>query len=152
MQVRVSDAIEPADPTIDPRGIYVIIRVLHAFCISGFLQSEVDRLQVESQSMSHIFGGEWTEQKLVALQKYLEAYRQIFTKNERARYFRTVYIDAFAAPAPAAKPSNLASVPPLFDLEETSSTPLKACVEFRRFPRAIAALTRRTTGCEASAR
>lgn len=46
--------------------------------------------------MTHVFGGEWTEQKLTALKKYLEAYRKIFTANAKARYFRTVYIDAFA--------------------------------------------------------
>ncbi|KJK04620.1 hypothetical protein UB44_03330 [Burkholderiaceae bacterium 26] len=46
--------------------------------------------------MAHVFGGEWTEQKLVALRKYLEAYRKIFTANAKARYYRTVYIDAFA--------------------------------------------------------
>lgn len=44
----------------------------------------------------HKFGGDWTEVKLSRLQKYLNAYRQIFTQNERARYFKTWYVDAFA--------------------------------------------------------
>jgi len=44
----------------------------------------------------HAFGGPWTEEKLTILRKYLTAYRQIFYKNEKARYYTTVYIDAFA--------------------------------------------------------
>lgn len=34
--------------------------------------------------------------KLEQLQKYLKAYRQMFTQNECAPYFRTWYADAFA--------------------------------------------------------
>ncbi len=44
----------------------------------------------------HRFGGNWTEVKLARLRKYLTAYRQIFTRNERARYFKTWFVDAFA--------------------------------------------------------
>lgn len=43
-----------------------------------------------------MFGGSWTQQKLEILSKYLRAYRKIFEKNERARYFRVTYVDAFA--------------------------------------------------------
>jgi three-Cys-motif partner protein len=43
-----------------------------------------------------MFGGEWTQQKLRILSKYLRAYRKIFDKNERARHFRVTYVDAFA--------------------------------------------------------
>lgn len=42
------------------------------------------------------FGGSWTQQKLELLQKYLSAYTKIFNRNERARFFRTTYVDAFA--------------------------------------------------------
>lgn len=42
------------------------------------------------------FGGIWTEDKLKLLEKYLRAYIKIFTKNERAKYFKTIYVDAFA--------------------------------------------------------
>jgi three-Cys-motif partner protein len=42
------------------------------------------------------FGGEWTQKKLLALQKYLIAYRKIFDRNERAKFFNTIYIDGFA--------------------------------------------------------
>jgi len=45
---------------------------------------------------NHTFGGPWTEEKLTRLRKYLEAYTVIFTKHERARRFRRVYVDAFA--------------------------------------------------------
>jgi three-Cys-motif partner protein len=43
-----------------------------------------------------MFGGSWTQQKLLILSKYLRAYRKIFEKNARARYFRVGYVDAFA--------------------------------------------------------
>lgn len=42
------------------------------------------------------FGGDWTQQKLQVLSKYLRAYRTIFEKNQRARYFQVTYVDAFA--------------------------------------------------------
>ncbi len=42
------------------------------------------------------FGGSWTEQKLTTLQSYLVAYRRIFTRNINARWFNTIYVDAFA--------------------------------------------------------
>lgn len=42
------------------------------------------------------FGGDWTEQKLDRLGKYLLAYRKIFSANRRARFFETWYVDAFA--------------------------------------------------------
>ena len=45
---------------------------------------------------THRFGGPWTAEKLTALRKYLEAYRRIFTANDKARYFQTIYVDAFA--------------------------------------------------------
>jgi three-Cys-motif partner protein len=44
----------------------------------------------------HEFGGGWTEQKLVALKSYLQAYRLIFSQNEKAKIFKTIYVDAFA--------------------------------------------------------
>ena len=45
---------------------------------------------------SQKFGGPWTEKKLQALEKYLEAYLTIFTKNRRASKFTRHYVDAFA--------------------------------------------------------
>jgi len=42
------------------------------------------------------FGGPWTEEKLGRLREYLNAYMAIFTENERASWFNTVYLDAFA--------------------------------------------------------
>lgn len=44
----------------------------------------------------HRFGGPWTREKLDRLSKYLSAYTTIFTKNVRARWFTTTYVDAFA--------------------------------------------------------
>lgn len=42
------------------------------------------------------FGGSWTEDKLKRLQKYLNAYTTIFSKNPRAQHLIPIYIDAFA--------------------------------------------------------
>jgi len=42
------------------------------------------------------FGGPWTDIKQNVLEKYLRAYTQIFKSNPKARYYRTVYVDAFA--------------------------------------------------------
>jgi len=42
------------------------------------------------------FGGAWTEQKLKALEKYIKAYLQIFTRNPKAQHFTRHYVDAFA--------------------------------------------------------
>lgn len=45
----------------------------------------------------HRFGSDhWTERKLDALERYLVAWRKIFTANPKAQYFKTLYIDAFA--------------------------------------------------------
>lgn len=44
----------------------------------------------------HRFGGRWTDEKLARLGKYLHEHMKIFTVNERARHFETVYVDAFA--------------------------------------------------------
>lgn len=46
--------------------------------------------------MPHQFGGKWTEEKLERLRKYLVAYTTIFNKNEKAKTFDFMYIDAFA--------------------------------------------------------
>lgn len=50
----------------------------------------------ESLMSEHVFGGDWTSEKLARVRKYLEAYTKIFHTNERARYFTTYFVDAFA--------------------------------------------------------
>ncbi len=47
-------------------------------------------------SAPHEFGGDWTSEKLETVRKYLVAYTTIFTKNPRAKFLRTIYVDAFA--------------------------------------------------------
>lgn len=42
------------------------------------------------------WGGSWTQEKLTILENYLNAYMTIMKGNKRARYFKTIYIDAFA--------------------------------------------------------
>ncbi|MFN4293626.1 MAG: three-Cys-motif partner protein TcmP [Thermoflexales bacterium] len=50
------------------------------------------------------FGGNWTEQKLTCLRKYLQAYTKIFKGNPRAKFFTTIYLDAFAGTGYRANP------------------------------------------------
>jgi len=69
-----------------------------------------------------MFGGHWTQQKLRVLSKYLRAYRKIFDRNERARYFRVVYVDAFAGtgviPRPEIEGGFAELLPALSEAEE----------------------------------
>jgi three-Cys-motif partner protein len=50
------------------------------------------------------FGGQWTQQKLDALSKYLRAYTRIFARNPKAQYFETTYVDAFAGTGALSSP------------------------------------------------
>jgi three-Cys-motif partner protein len=62
----------------------------------------------------HSFGGPWTERKLNCLRDYLSAYRTIFTSNEKARYFRTWYVDAFAGTGSRTTAADI----PLLDVDD----------------------------------
>lgn len=44
----------------------------------------------------HVFGGDWAREKLERVRKYLKAYTTIFQRNQRAMYFTTYFVDAFA--------------------------------------------------------
>jgi three-Cys-motif partner protein len=66
--------------------------------------------------VEHKFGGDWTEAKLKRLKQYLNQYRQIFSRNPRARYFTTWYVDAFAGSGSRAEES------PTLDLLEPEAT------------------------------
>jgi three-Cys-motif partner protein len=55
--------------------------------------------------IEHSFGGPWTDVKLRCLKNYLNEYRKIFSVNERARHFRTWYVDAFAGSGSRSKRS-----------------------------------------------
>lgn len=68
--------------------------------------------------VDHQFGGDWTESKLAALGSYLEAYRRIFSENQKAKYFKTIYIDAFAGTGERKQQSIADLEPQLFSLEE----------------------------------
>lgn len=63
----------------------------------------------------HTFGGDWTEEKLACLAEYLAAYRTIFTGNEKARHFRTWYVDAFAGTGGRTEPIQPSDEQQLFD-------------------------------------
>ena len=66
-------------------------------------------------SAAHMFGGGWTEEKLDLLTKYLNAYVTIFAKNPQARFFHTVYVDAFAGAGYIRRPQKDTSQIDLFD-------------------------------------
>ena len=57
--------------------------------------------------IEHVFGGDWTEEKLRRLHDYLIAYRNIFTTNPRASYYKTWYVDAFAGTGSRTSPKDL---------------------------------------------
>ena len=51
------------------------------------------------------FGGAWTQKKLDALKKYLQAYTRIFKRDaRRARFFSISYVDAFAGTGTLRRP------------------------------------------------
>lgn len=62
----------------------------------------------------HTFGGNWTEEKLERLDKYLTTYRTIFANSERAKHFRTWYVDAFAGTGSRSEPT-APFAPSMFD-------------------------------------
>ncbi|HGJ64669.1 TPA: three-Cys-motif partner protein TcmP [bacterium] len=64
--------------------------------------------------MKHEFGGNWTEDKLERLQKYLLAYMTIFSENPKAKMLKTIYVDAFAGTGYRSK-ANEIICPDLFD-------------------------------------
>lgn len=61
------------------------------------------------------FGGSWTEEKLDLLTKYLRAYVTIFNKNPQARFFHTIYVDAFAGAGYIRRPHRETGQIDLFD-------------------------------------
>ncbi len=73
-------------------------------------------------TQQEMFGGNWTQQKLQVLTKYLQAYRKIFDKNPKARYFKVSYVDAFAGtgviPRPDISGGFAELIPALSEAEE----------------------------------
>lgn len=59
-------------------------------------RAAADRAQLPPNVPTQKFGGDWTEQKLQVLDNYLTAYCRIFEVNSAAKYFDTIYVDAFA--------------------------------------------------------
>ena len=66
---------------------------------------------------SQKFSGGWTGQKLRILDDYLTAYCRIFQVNPLAKYFETIYVDAFAGTG-------------LIEQRKTSAEPIKFFAEF----------------------
>lgn len=64
------------------------------------------------------FGGDWTDEKLDRIRKYLAAYVRIFEANERARHFQTFYVDAFAGAGYRTEGGHSASEWPLPELAD----------------------------------
>jgi three-Cys-motif partner protein len=70
---------------------------LREFDASAFRSSAILTSQDE-------FGGAWTQQKLEALGKYLQAYTSIFKANSKAKFFSISYVDAFAGTGTLQRP------------------------------------------------
>lgn len=69
----------------------------------------------------HQFGGNWTQEKLDRLKKYLRAYMTIFSANPWARRYTTYYVDAFAGTGSRTSPDgSSASTLSLFADQEDS--------------------------------
>ena len=62
-----------------------------------------------------IFGGNWTQDKLRRLEKYLLAYRAIFVRNVGARFYTTWYVDAFAGTGVRTQQEHAKQEPNLFE-------------------------------------
>lgn len=79
---------------------------------------------VKYQNMTELtFGGNWTEVKLARLAKYLIAYCTIFSKNVRAQFFNTWYVDAFAGTGSRSAPDVPSKSADLFqDVYEDADT------------------------------
>lgn len=68
---------------------------------------------------NHHFGGNWTDDKLERVRKYLKAYMTIFDGNKKARKLTTIYVDAFAGTGYRTQASRQPADCPLFpELEE----------------------------------
>jgi three-Cys-motif partner protein len=66
------------------------------------------------------FGGLWTQKKLDALKKYLQAYTKIFKKDQRrARFYSISYVDAFAGSGSLKTPEPGPLIADLPELEES---------------------------------
>ena len=80
----------------------------------------------------HQFGGDWTTDKLERIRKYLCAYTTIFTKNPKARYFTTIYVDAFAGTGhrvgPTKRAGKAAASPETADPKAGSFRKGSACI------------------------
>lgn len=77
-----------------------------------------------------LFGGDWTQQKLDRLAKYLHEYTKIFTKNAAARFYTTIYVDAFAGAGYIRRPTTIGFQEHLFDelIEEDAQGFMKGSV------------------------
>lgn len=63
-------------------------------CVDNLL--ETDCLVVPKCKMSYTWGGDWTEKKLTAFQKYVNAYLTIMNSCRDKFNWQLVYFDAFA--------------------------------------------------------
>ena len=70
-------------------------------------------------SSIHQFGGNWTEEKLRRLEKYLAAYTKIFQANRWAQRYTTYYVDAFAGTGRRTEAELQDSTLSLFDDNDT---------------------------------
>lgn len=68
------------------------------------------------------FGGDWTQDKLERVRKYLHAYTTIFATNPKARKLRPIYVDAFAGSGyRATRRRHVPQVDPFSEMEEADT-------------------------------
>lgn len=61
-----------------------------------FTKTQLSKGTATMERTQQQFGGTWTERKLGCLEKYLNAYMKIMSRNVSAQYLRPHYVDAFA--------------------------------------------------------
>ena len=86
-------------------SLFQLHGVLCIFEIRGDLREFIRQItRATMATHQDEFGGAWTQQKLEALGKYLQAYTRIFKRNLQARFYSISYVDAFAGTGALQRP------------------------------------------------
>lgn len=84
--------------------------------IQRFITQQPKHLR-RSYVAKHEFGGDWTTEKLDRVRKYLCEYMKIFSQNQKAQYFTTIYVDAFAGTGHRVDPAHAKSNAGFFEAQ-----------------------------------
>jgi three-Cys-motif partner protein len=75
-------------------------------------------LTTRRMSKGHQFGGEWTDDKLQRLRKYLHAYLSVLKGTKARGFYTTIYVDAFAGTGYRSPTERTDKTQSLFDDED----------------------------------